>query len=451
MSIYTSMVDRLLWPAWERGIRGRPTPTLLAQLRASEGASLESLRDGQITALRALLAHAAEASPHYVRGIREAGLDPSRVGFESFSRLPILTRRAAQSSLEERLSTRPPKATIRKTTGGTTGEPLVIRYDANSEHWRQAIKLRGFGWAGFRVGAPSLHYWGASSTAVGRGSQIKQRADRLLKRETWIDCNQQDDASRIAAARIISREQPEYLFAYAQAAADLARFINRRGLRDWREVRVIAGAEKIYPDDREELERAFGEVFETYGCREVMLIGCECDRHDGLHISMENLIVEIVDDEGQPSRPGDVGRVVLTDLHNFGCPFIRYANGDLAVAVADDDVCGCGRAHPRLRSIEGRSTETLRDADGAPVGGMVFNLVFSPLAEHVQQFQVVQRADSSITVRVVPAKIELAPNAYEHLSKTAERYLPNIPIKIEIVDDIPLSASGKKRVVIVES
>ncbi len=450
MNGYTTITHSLLWPAWERGLRGRPTPALLAQLMRSETSSLETLRDGQVSALRALLTHAAAGSPFYAARIAEAGVEPRRVSFDSFRRLTILTRTEAQASLEGRTSSIQPLPSIRKTTGGTTGEPLVIRYDALSEHWRQAVKLRGFGWAGYRVGASSLHYWGAPSTAKSRGAQLKQRIDRALKRETWIDSNHQDDAARLAVVRALSERKPSFLFAYSQAASDLARFINARGLRAWPDVTVVGGAEKIFPDDRLELERAFGEVFETYGCREVMLIATECDEHDGLHISMENLLVEIVDDAGDPVAPGNVGRVVLTDLHNYGCPMIRYANGDMAIAVAPEDVCRCGRSHPRLRSIEGRSTETLRDAQGGAVGGMVFNLLFSPLAEHVRQFQVHQAADSAITVRIVAASDALAPSVEQHLRAGAAKYLPGLALAIETVAAIPLSATGKKRIVVVE-
>src|SRR5690606_28533691 len=112
------------------------------------------------------------------------------------------------------------------------------------------------------------------------------------------------------------------IFCYAQAGAELARYINRTGLRTWDTIPVICGAERVMPADRAALEQAFGPaVFETYGCREVMLIATECPEHDGLHLQVENLVVELVGPDGQPVAPGEVGQVVLTDLHNYGQPF----------------------------------------------------------------------------------------------------------------------------------
>ena len=170
-------------------------------------------------------------------------------------------------------------------------------------------------------------------------------------------------------------------------------------------------------------------------------------------MQIENLVVELVDDHGAPVAPGTVGRVVLTDLHNLAQPFIRYANGDLAVAAPDQQPCACGRPHPRLASIEGRVTDTLRDRQGNPIGGMIFNLAFSPLAEAVRQFQAVQHTDGSITLRVVPDRDggALPPAARSHVEQSCARYLPGIPIAFEVVADIPPTASGKRRVVVVEA
>ena len=76
--------------------------------------------------------------------------------------------------------------------------------------------------------------------------------------------------------------------------SELARFVNDHGRRRWGDIPVIVGAERLWPYDRTQIAKAFGPAFETYGCREVMLIGAECDQHDGMHTSMENLIVELI-------------------------------------------------------------------------------------------------------------------------------------------------------------
>jgi phenylacetate-CoA ligase len=200
------------------------------------------------------------------------------------------------------------------------------------------------------------------------------------------------------------------------------------------------------------MEQAFGKaIFETYGSREVMLMASETDAHEGLLVQMENLIVEIVvrdGDKERPAEPGETGEVVVTDLHNHGMPFVRYANGDMAVAGARGR-SSCGRAHQRLASVEGRVTETLLDASGGKVSGLVFNVMFAALGHAARQFQVVQHVDRSITLRVVPSD-----TWREDVQKTAEshaaRYLPGLPFRVEKVGDIPIAPGGKRQVVVVE-
>lgn len=455
MDLYGTLVRRVLYPAWESGIRRRPTLERLRRLRSLERASLAELRAFQRHELAALLRHAARHVPYYRRLFDRAGVGPDDIrGREDLARLPILTRQAARDSAAERASTAPPLPEIEKTTGGTTGEPLVIRYDAGSEHWRQAVRLRGFGWTSWRIGDPSLHYWGEATRRRSPAARAKERLDRALKREHYIDCAARAEQRLDEVVAAIRRIRPRAIFCYAQAGAELARHINRTGARAWGTIPVVCGAERVFPADRAALEQAFGPaVFETYGCRETMLIATECDRHDGLHIMMENLLVEILAPDGTPARAGEVGEVVLTDLHNLGQPLIRYANGDLAALLPEDTACACGRAHPRLASVEGRQTETLRDRDGKPVGGMVFNLAFSPLAEAVRQFQAVQHRDGSITVKLVPAAAggQVPPTAIDHVARSCARYLPGVPVLFETVADIPATRTGKRRVVVVES
>ena len=453
MDFYGQLVRRVLIPLWDRRIRRRPTLDHLARLRSLESRSLDQLVAFQSAELSRLLEHAYAHVPYYRQLLDDAGLSPSAIrGPADLPRLPILDRSAAQRAGDTRSSTAPPAPSIRKTTGGTTGEPLVIRYDRGSEHWRQAIKLRGFGYSGWRIGDPAIHYWGEPSTAKPAATRLKETIDRAVRREHYIDCTPRGDDHKAEVVRAIQRIRPRAIFCYAQAGAELARYIVRTGSRSWDTIPVICGAERVFAADRQVLEQAFGPaVFETYGCREVMLIATECSEHDGLHVQMENLVVEVVDDDGQPVGPGEVGRVVLTDLHNYGAPFIRYANGDMARWVDTDELCRCGRAHPRLAAIEGRQTETLRDASGQPVGGMVFNLAFSPLADSVRQFQAVQHIDGSITIKMVPAPGTDTASVIEHVEKSCARYLPGVSIAFETVEDIPVTRSGKRRVVVVET
>lgn len=452
--LYGALYRGALWPVWERALRRRPTLAILAELRRLEGASGEKLASLQRQALAALLRHAYESVPFYRRRFERAGVTPSDIARpRDLLALPPLTRDEARAHHDDRIA-RDPRPAIRKTTGGTTAEPLVIRYDRGSEYWRQAVKLRAFEWAGYRPGDRALHYWGEpTQPARGLGSRLKRALDGAARRERVVDCTPRGEAHLAAAARALRRHRPRALFCYAQAAVDLARYIDRAGVRDWPDMSVICGAEPLYPGDRDILTRAFGgPVYETYGCREFMLIASECEAQSGLHIAAENLIVEIITSRGgqeRPAEPGEVGEVVITDLHNFGMPFIRYKTGDLAVAAASN-LCACGRPHPRLTSVEGRIADALTDASGGRVGGMVVNLIASPIADAVRAFQAVQRPDRSIVFKVVPTD-RFGGAEEAHIRRQFERYVPGVPVAIERVAEIPKSQTGKIRPVINEA
>jgi phenylacetate-CoA ligase len=274
----------------------------------------------------------------------------------------------------------------------------------------------------------------------------------LLRREHFVDCT---DRSEEALARVVRRLEelhPRVLVCYAQAGAALARYVLESRTAIEPGMSVICAAERLYPADREVMLRAFGpHIFETYGSREFMLIAAECDAHEGLHTSMENLVVELLvrDDKGvRAAAPGEVGEVVITDLHNFGAPFIRYVTGDLAVAMPPAR-CACGRGLARLASVEGRVTETLRDGSGRPVSGLFFNVLFSVMADRVREFQVVQRRDGSIDLALVAAQA-FDDSALERVRDATAKFLPGTLLRTRVVPEIAADPNGKRRVVKVE-
>ncbi len=450
--LYGQVFARALFPFWERVVRRRPMLDHLAYLERTQWLALDELRSIQLDGLRKLLAHAGAHVPFY--RARLADIRPADVrGLDDLHRIPVLTREQAQEIGAAWRSTVAPFPAVEKTTSGTGGRPLRFGYDIGSNHWRNAVKLRGYGWAGYRLGDRCLHYWGAPIVAMSRWRRAVIDADRLLKRETYVEGMRRGPEALDAVVAVIRRVRPHAIVAYTQAAVDLARHVNERGLRTWSDLPVLCGAEPLFPGDRAVLAQAFGPgVFETYGSREVMLMATECEQHAGLHTSMENLILELVvrgpDGTTRPAGVGEVGEVLITDLHNLGMPFIRYANGDLA-RWAKPGRCACGRELERLESLDGRVTEVLTDGDGNRVSGVSFLLMFSIIGETVRRYQAVQHVDRSITLRVIPTP-KFSDETRDYLRRSVAKYLPGAELHIELVEDIPAGANGKQRIVVVE-
>ena len=312
--------------------------------------------------LRALLRHAAQHTAYYGRVFAERDLRlDDFTSVADLAQLPLLDRDTLRATLEARTATAPPFTAVEKTTSGSSGEPVTVRYNQESRVWRDAVRWRGYGWAGYEIGNRALHYWGVVPATTTIFKQYKVQLDRALKRDMYVDSTPRDDRSLARAIDALRMFKPHAMVAYAAGAAALARYVVENKLRNWNALPVLTGAEALVASDRAVIGEAFGPAFDTYGCREVMLIGSECEHHDGMHTSMENMIVELVvrdaDGTERAARPGEVGQIVVTDLHNLACPMIRYVTGDLATA-RDDAPCKCGRGLVRIGPIQGRVSDT---------------------------------------------------------------------------------------------
>lgn len=208
---------------------------------------------------------------------------------------------------------------------------------------------------------------------------------------------------------------------------------------------VAAGRDWTESVFRDVIIRGFeAPVFETYGSREFMLMGAECDRHDGMHLTFEQLLLEVVDDDGQPLADGAEGNVVVTDLYNYGMPFVRYLNGDRAVAGFGR--CSCGRGLPTLRQVVGRQLDIVATPDGRRVPGEFFPHLLKDFAV-VRRFQVVQERPDAVLLRLVLAGSPGA--ALDDIRTQVAAVLgTSVTLEVEVVDDIPLSRSGKLQVVV---
>ena len=302
MQLYGEIYRRALFPAWDSVIQRRPTLEHLRRLGQTQWSSPDELARLQAAELRRLLGHAYANVPFYRDRLDEAGVDPASITTTAdLSSIPLLTRAEAQESKERRRSLAPPWTSITKRTSGSTGQPLEFEYDAGSEAWRQAIRMRGYGWAGYRQGDRTLHLW--SDPPRPRHprwwwrlvDRVWVATDRGLRREVYVDSGVRSAELWEHTIELIRRRRPSTIVSYAQAGAELARHVVASDARDWETIPVICGAEPLLPADRASLHEAFGPaVFETYGNREVMLIATECEEHDGLHLQAENLVVEVV-------------------------------------------------------------------------------------------------------------------------------------------------------------
>jgi glycosyltransferase involved in cell wall biosynthesis/uncharacterized protein YnzC (UPF0291/DUF896 family) len=212
---------------------------------------------------------------------------------------------------------------------------------------------------------------------------------------------------------------------------------------------VVTTAETLFDYQRKLIEEVLGcRVFNEYGAYDGGAGAFECPEHDGLHLQMERGIIELLDESGNDVKPGDVGRVVVTDLHNYIFPFIRYDVGDLA--VAGDRKCPCGRGLQLIDSIKGRSSDYIILKDGAKLSGEAVIHLFNKLLQEsridILQYQVIQRSDHSVRILMIPGK-KYRKADLETVRSVFQAHLKGLQIVVEEVAEIIRTPSGKMRFV----
>src|SRR5688500_7425465 len=219
MDLYGPLLAKALFPAFEAA-RGRPTVPLLRYLQTTERWSLEAVRDLQLGLLRRLLRHAYQHTAHYRDVMDDLGVRPEDfTSVDDLAQLPLLDRDTVRATMDSRLAGAPPRVAIKKSTSGTTGEPVVVKYNAESRHWRDATRWRGYGWGGYRIGMRALHYWGFGPPPKSWVHRRKIWLDRRLKRDLYVDCTPRGEGALFAAIQQLRAYKPQVIVAYAAGAA----------------------------------------------------------------------------------------------------------------------------------------------------------------------------------------------------------------------------------------
>jgi phenylacetate-CoA ligase len=178
-------------------------------------------------------------------------------------------------------------------------------------------------------------------------------------------------------------------------------------------------------------------------------IACECQAHTGLHLSAENNYVEILCD-GRPALEGETGDIIVTNLNNWGMPFIRYSIED-AGAWHAEKTCACGRAAPMLAGVEGRIVDSFKTQDGRTAWAGFAGAGYSGLAHPaIKQFQIVQKSVDLMLVRLVKDG-QVPQSTLDELTRTFKTaFGENVQVAFEFPDEIPVLPSGKHRYAISE-
>ena len=435
------LVRHVFEPAWDR-YEGSVRLATMRRLAALQWSEPERVRERQNRKLRKIVRHAASTSPFYAERFASAGIDPEQVQeIGDLSGLPVLRKSDIRAETHRILSSAYKQSELVKAkTGGSTGVALEIFCDRRGVEKRNGAALWTDEWSGWRLGQPRAAVWGNPPQADSLRSRLRRALkDRLI----YLDTMKIDEAAVDRFLRQWRAMRPGMLFGHAHSLYILAENLAARGV-ELRPDGIVATSMMLLQKEREVIEEVCGvPVTNRYGCEEVSLIACECEQHRGMHLNAEHNIVEFLRDDGSPCAPGEDGRIVVSELINFGMPMLRYEVGDRG--VPSDRICECGRGLPLMESITGRTADFLVAEDGSKVAGI--SLIENTLTRlpGIHQMQLIQDRPSALRVNLVRGEA-YNDDVGDALCAILRGALGSgFTMDLEFVEAIPQEESGKYR------
>ena len=444
MSLYTAAVSGLLFPLHER-LKSHSTVAVRRQMEKSQWWGASRLQALQVERLRALLTEAGRAVPYYRDLFARLNFDPQSVTRVSdLQALPLLDKATIRQHTEA-LKHPQAQGLARFNTGGSSGEPLIFFIGKVRVSHDVAAKWRATRWWGVDIGDPEIVVWG-SPIELGAQDRLRRVRDALL-RTSLLPAFEMSEARLDGFVQHIRQRRPRMLFGYPSALSHIAKHAEKRGVRmNDLGIRVaFVTSERLYDDQRAAMSRVFGcPVANGYGGRDAGFIAHECPK-GGMHLTAEDIVVEIIGSNGQPVVEGEAGEIVITHLATRDFPFIRYRTGD--VAVMDPKPCKCGRGLPLLKEIQGRATDFVVAADGTVLHGLALIYILRDLAG-VQAFKVVQHTRQRTSVQVVADERFDAGTAANVVAGFKRRLGAEVDVDVQLVTAIAPEKSGKFRYIV---
>jgi len=390
-------------------------------------ARMEEYRSGR---LRMIVNHAYKVVPYYREAFDRIKLKPEDIrGTEDLHKIPIVSRETFRSRNSDFISRGQYRNIRTGKTGGTTGTPAVIHKDTSDRTMTWASYYRWYDWMGLALGEKTTTFWGARSVTENNFMEnIRQVVINYLQNEYVFNSFKMSRDVLPDVILKLNRLKPVLIKGYLSSLIFLAGYMNEQGIRLSFPLKAVSSTtETLLPGDRKVLETTFNApVYDQYGCGEASAIAYECAQHKGMHLTSEHVIVEILDESGQPSAGS--GNVVITNLDNFIMPFIRYVNGDIATMA--EGKCSCGVTSPLLASVEGRACDTIVLKNGSRVHGVFFTDILYEkgiFTDKIKRFQVYQNKRGEIEFRIESQhKTDVATDTL--LSEILERYFNRVEI-----------------------
>jgi phenylacetate-CoA ligase len=398
------------------------------------------IEQNQLSQVRLVIQHAMANVPYYRKTF--SGIVPEKVQtLSDFRLLPVLSRKTYQERFSEFCAESLPVGQIptgESSSSGTSGIQVKVLHTNRVNLWWLAFCLRDLEWCNINpvrsiasirpmqkrfMDGVTIPNWGGifADFIVSGPNHVMELRQHPKKQLEWL--------------RQLS---PNYLLSYPSNLEYLASLIQESGHRIDSITAIQSVGETVTNQAKNRIEEAFAAPLKNmYTCSEFGYLASQCPSGN-FHVHSENVILEVLDDEGKPCLPGELGQVTLTTLNNFRTPLIRYQILDEAIVGS----CSCGRGLPVLSQVNGKRRPLLHLPNGRAKNSVDLAMSIAKI-KGIRQYQVVQNAIDDVLVKVVPGADWNDDGIAEVRQVVTDFFESNILAKVDTMERMELSSGGK--------
>lgn len=423
-------------------LSGKFRPDVLSAysiLKKSRSCTLDEVNEFSRKRLKKLIIHSYESVPYYRQLFDDNGINPREFKIADFKRIPVLTKDIFRKEHNRLIATNV-KGKIMLKTGGSTGEPLRVYKDINCRAEDIASQYLAMEFSGYKFLEDKFVFFIGGSLGIDKEHNIARKmGDFIFNRITFPAFGLTKDNIGYYYRKILNKKC-RYIFAYSSILYNFASYAAQKNLsfKKGDLKGVFSTAEILYPERREFIENVLKcKVYDFYGSVEVNCIASQC-WNQNYHILSDCVYLE-TDDEN----------LIITDLKNYAQPIIRYKNADRVTQGARHEKCECGLPYPLINKVMGRTGDLIYKTNREVISNSFFPHLFARL-KSFQSFQIVQKTYDSLNLNLIKSDSFIIEEEELLISKLKEYMGENMQIVVNYVNEIPLTKSGKLRIVISE-
>ena len=443
-SIYTSFIADIIFPFHE-WLKKHSSVAIRKEMEQTQWWEKSKIEKHQIEQLQKLLKNCIDNVPYYQKLFNKLAIDESNFNtLSDLQKLPLMDKNTIKKNTEE-LKSLIARDLSRGNTGGSSGEPLIFFIGKERTSHDVAAKWRATRWWDVDIGDKEIVLWG-SPIELSTQDYVRLIRDKLIRTQL-LSAFELNEEKINDFLKIIKKTRPAMLFGYPSVMSMIAEYADKHNicLQDLGIKVAFVTSERLYDYQRKQIEQTFNcPVANGYGGRDAGFIAHQCPA-GSMHITAEDIIVEIIDNEGNVLPEGEQGEIVVTQLFTSDFPFIRYRTGD--IGVLSNKKCSCGRGLPILKEIQGRTTDFIYASNGTAMHGLSLIYILRDFPG-VSYFKIIQQSLTLVQLQLVKNGEYKQSDTVDIIKKFKQRLGDDVDISIEYLMVIPAEASGKYRYVI---